>query len=169
MAPEPIRSDVNAMVLANFNSPTFTASTSTYKIFGMTVPITTISMAIENAFDYTSELMGDSAMIEVTNFRKIKLFCADYATLRVLDVLNGVAIHTHYNYSSGGFNVQKPVIGQMAAMIEEYRQKVKRGQKLILTRGKVDTGPVNMDVSIINERAPQGSGVEIVTYDAPNL
>jgi len=175
MTPDPLRSEVNSMVLANLGNPSFNSTTSVYTIYGMKMPITSLSMQIEVAYDYVYELIGSSAIALDTNYNKIKLFMADYATLRTLNVLNGVAITTHFNYSSGGLNIQKPVIGMMAAMIDQYKIQMKSSKKTLLTRAVVTTGAVvsagssDLSLAIPNEESPEGSGISVIGYDQPNL
>ena len=143
-------------------------SSGNFTLFGMKINQNVAESIVEQAYLYTEELIGSSAIVEVSNANKVNGFVMDYSALRIIGVLNGIAITTHFNYSSGGLNIQKPVIGQMAALMDFYRQSVNRWRKLLLSRGKVAT--VNdLDMSVINERAPQGSGVKIVTYDQPNL
>jgi hypothetical protein len=167
MTLEPIRTDVNTVLMANFANPVLDVNNN-YKIYGMTIPAVTISGQIEASFDYVSELLGDGAMVAPSNYRKIVGFMADYASLLLLDVMDGLIITTHFNYSSGGLNVQKPAVGQMASLHEKYTKRCNRWRKILLTRAIV-AKPSDLDMFIINEEAPVGSGIELVTYDAPNL
>lgn len=175
MAPEPLRGEVNAIVLSNLGNPTFTTSTSTYTIYGMKMPITSLAMQIEVAYDEVYELLGSGAVVESSNYNKIKLFMADYSTLRVLNILQGTAITTHFNYSAGGLNIQKPVIGMMESMIAQYKSQVMSSKKKLLTRAIITTGatvsPGSSDLSLAipNEEEPEGSGISVISYDQKNL
>ncbi len=166
---EPLRAETTTLVLSNLGNPAFSTTTSNYTVYQMQLHITSLSTQIEVAYDYVLELIGAGAMIEPTNFNKIKLFMADYATLRVLGTLQGTAIATHFNYTSGGLNIQKPLVSQMTAMVEHYKGEVAKWRKLLLTRGITTTGPINLELSIPNEQEPEGSGVAIITYDSVNM
>lgn len=166
---EPMRAETTAMVLGNLGNPAFSTTTSNYTVYGMQLHITSLATQIETAFDYVQELIGVTAMTEAGNYNKIKLFMSDYATLRILGTLQGTAITTHFNYTSGGLNIQKPLVGQMAAMVEHYKGEVSKWRKLLLTRSVVTTGPINLELSIPNEEEPAGSGIAIITYDSQNM
>lgn len=165
---EPLRAEVNSVVLSNLGNPSFSTTTSVYTVYGMSLHITSLAMQIEIAYDYVYELLGAAALTEPTNYNKIKLFMADFATLRVLGTLEGQVITKHFNYSSGGLNIQKPAVGQMAAMVEHYKGEVARWRKLLLTRAHVDTGPANLELAIPNEKT-EGSGIAVITYDSASL
>ena len=169
---EPLRSEVNMLVLSNLGNPVYTQTTREYNIYGMKISSTSISMQIEIAFDYCLELLGVAALIEPTNYNKIKLFMSDYATLRVLGTLQGIAITTHFNYSSSGLNVQKPLIGSMAAMIEHYTKQCSLWRKMLLTRSHVSTGtytvPADLDLSIPN-RKNEDSDIKIISFDSTSV
>ncbi len=169
MTLDPVRASVNMQVLANLGNPVLDNSTNNYTIYNMKISDVSVSTHVEVAWNYVSELIGITAMSEPTNFNKIKLFMADYATLRVLGTLQGTAITTHFNYTSGGLNIQKPLVSQMAAMVEHYKGEVGKWRKLLLTRAVVTTGPINLELSIPNEQEPEGSGVAIITYDSVNM
>jgi len=132
----------------------------------------TLSTHIETAYDYVYELLGASALTQSANYNKIKLFMADVATLRVLGTLEGQVITKHFNYSSGGLNVQKPAVGQMATMVEHYKSEVSKWRKMLLTRAHVDTGtysvPADLEISIPNAKE-EDSDVKVVTYDSASL
>jgi len=172
MAPEPTRSEANAVLLANLGNPVYTQTTREYNIYGMKISSTSISMQIETAWDYVEELLGTAAMIEPTNYNKIKLFVADYATLRVLGTLQGTAITTHFNYSSSGLNVQKPLIGSMSAMVEHYTKQCSLWRKMLLTRSHVSTGtyavPADLELSIPN-RKDEDSDIKIISFDSTSV
>ena len=169
---EPLRAEVNALVLANLGNPSFSTTTSNYTVYGMPLSITSLGLQVEVAYDYVYELLGSSAVADADNYNKIKLFMTDYATLRVLGTLEGQVITKHFNYSAGGLNIQKPAVGQMAAMVEHYKASVKKWQKLLLTRAIVDRGTYatqsDIDLEIPNE-SDDDSGIKTVYYDAPNL
>jgi hypothetical protein len=169
MVPEPLRAETNAIVLSNFGNPTFSTTTSSYTIYGMTLHITSLAMQIEMAFDYVYELLGAAALTEPTNYNKIKLFLADFATLRVLGTLQGQVITKHFNYSSGGLNVQKPAVGQMAAMVEHYTKQVSLWRKMLLIRAIIDKGPSDLEIAIPNEKDPEGSGIMVIDYDSASV
>jgi len=165
---EPLRSEVNMLVLSNLGDPVYTQTTRKYNIYDMKISSTSISMQIEIAFDYCLELLGAAALSEQTNYNKIKLFMADYATLRILGILQGIAITTHFNYSSSGLNVQKPLIGSMAAMVEHYTKQCSLWRKLLLTRAIVNKGPADLDMAIPNEKIA-GSGIMTINYDSASV
>lgn len=169
MAPEPLRMEVNMFVLGNLGNPLYSSTTNDYTVYGMSLPAVSLGLQVEVAYDYVLELLGAAALTEPTNYNKIKLFMADFATLRVLGTLEGQVITKHYNYTSGGLNIQKPAVGQMAAMVEHYKGEVARWRKLLLTRAHVDTGPANLELAVPNERSPEGSGVAVITYDSKSL
>jgi len=168
MVPEPLRLETNAIVLANLGSPTFSATTNNYTVYGMPLSITSLGMQIEMAYDYVYELLGSAALTEQTNYNKIKLFMADFATLRVLGTLQGQVITKHFNYSSGGLNIQKPAVGQMATMVEHYTKQCSLWRKMLLTRAHVDTGPNNLEIAIPNEKIA-GSGIMTINYDSASV
>ncbi len=172
MAIEPLRSEVNALVLANLGNPSFSTTTSNYTVYGMPLSITSLGLQIEVAFDYVTELLGASALTQSVNYNKIKLFMADVATLRVLGTLEGQVITKHFNYSSGGLNIQKPAVGQMAVMVEHYKSEVSRWRKMLLTRAIVDTGtfaiPSDLELSIPNAKE-EDSTVKVITYDSASV
>ena len=169
---EPLRSEVNVLVLSNLGNPAYTQTTREYNIYGMKISSTSISMQIEIAFDYCSELLGAAALIEPTNYNKIKLFMSDYATLRVLGTLQGTAITTHFNYSSSSLNVQKPLIGSMSAMVEHYTKQCSLWRKMLLTRAHVNTGtyavPADLELSIPN-RKDEDSDIKIISFDSTSV
>jgi len=168
MVPEPLRLEANAIVLANLGSPTFSTTTNNYTVYGMPLSITSLGMQIEMAFDYVYELLGSAALTEPTNYNKIKLFMADFATLRVLGTLQGQVIIKHFNYSSGGLNVQKPAVSQMNALVEHYTKQVSLWRKMLLTRAIVDKGPADLDMAIPNEKIA-GSGIMTINYDSASV
>lgn len=172
MAPEPLRAEVTALVLANLGSPSFSTTTSNYTVYGMPLHITSLSMQIEVAYDDVYELLGASALTDSLNYNKIKLYMADFATLRVLGVLEGHVITKHFNYSSGGLNVQKPAVGQMAAMVAHYKSEVAKWRKRLLTRVIVNTGtyttPNDLLISIPNESDDE-TGIKVISYDSGSL
>lgn len=143
-------------------------SNNDYSIFGMKLNQTVAESIVEQVYDYTAELIGDDAMTstDTSTIRKIKGFVSAYSALKILDVLNGIAITTHFNYSSGGLNVQKPVIGQMAAMTARYSKETNKWRRLILTRGKVNSS-TDLQLTLINEVEPSGSGIQRISYDFP--
>lgn len=169
MVPEPLRAEVNAVLLSNLGNPTFSTTTSNYTVYGMPLHITSLAMQIETAYDYVYELLGSSALTVPGNYNKIKLFMADFATLRVLGTLQGQVITKHFNYSSGGLNIQKPAVGQMAAMVEHYTKQVSLWRKMLLTRAIIDKGPSDLEVTIPNEKEPQGSGIMVIGYDSASV
>ncbi len=172
MVPEPLRAEINALVLSNLGNPSFSIVTSNYTVYGMPLSITSLGLQIETAYDYVYELLGASALTVPSNYNKIKLFAADFATLRVLGTLEGQVITKHFNYSSGGLNIQKPAVGQMAAMVEHYKAEVSKWRKMLLTRAIVDTGtysiPSDLELSIPNAKE-EDSTVKVVTYDSASL
>jgi hypothetical protein len=132
---------------------------------------------VDEAYEYTTELIGETgiAATDSNTVRKVKGFVSRYSALKILGVLNGVAITTHFNYSSGGLNIQKPVIGQMVALMEFYKIETRKWQKLLLSRAIVTTGAVvsagssDLSLAIPNEQSPEGSGISVIGYDQPNL
>ena len=172
MAPEVLRSETNAIVLGNLGNPSYSATTGNYTVYEMSLPAVSLGLQVEIAFDYVTELLGVAALTEPTNYNKIKLFMADFATLRVLGTLQGTAITTHFNYSSGGLNVQKPLIGSMAAMVEHYTKQCSLWRKMLLTRSHVSTGtyavPADLELSIPN-RKDEDSDIKIISFDSTSV
>lgn len=142
-----------------------------YNLFGMKIHQNVAEATVRQCYNYCTELIGESRMVLTDNnsVRQIEGYITSYAALRILGILAGVSITTHYNYTLGGFNVQKPAVSQIAAMMDLYRDETKRWSKVLLTRGIATTGPTNLSLAIINEQAPQGSGIMIVTFDAVSL
>ena len=172
MTIEVLRAEANSIVLSNLGNPSFNTSTSIYTVYGMPLHITSLAIQIEIAFDYVTELLGAAALTTPSNYNKIKLFLGDVATLRVLGTLQGQAMIKHFNYSSGGLNIQKPVVSQMTAMVEHYKSEVSKWRKMLLTRAHVDTGtysiPSDLELSIPNAKE-EDSDVKVVTYDSASL
>jgi len=169
---EPLRAETNFLVLSNLGNPAFNTTTQLYTIYEMPLHIIALSGAIEIAFDYVTELLGATALTDPLNYNKIKLFMSDYATLRILGTLQGTAITTHFNYSSGGLNVQKPLIGSMAAMVEHYTKQCSLWRKMLLTRVHVNTGtyavPADLELSIPN-RKDEDSDIKIISFDSTSV
>ncbi len=148
-----------------------------YRIYGMKINQNVAEAIVEQVYDYTSEMVGDSRMVStnIADTRPIKGFIINYSALKILGVLNGIGITKHFNYTSGGLNIQKPFVGQMAAMMEFYKGEARRWQKTLLTRAVITTGASispgsgDLQFAIINEAAPEGSGIAIVSFDAKNL
>lgn len=145
-------------------------SNNDYTLFGMKINQNVAQSIVEQCYNYTTELIGESAIIQTDNstVRKVTGFVTNYSALRILGILAGVSITTHFNYSAGGLNIQKPAVGQIRAMLDMYSWETRRWSKLLLTRSRVST-QTDMDMSIINEQEPEGSGIAIITYDAKNL
>jgi len=165
---EPLRAETNFLVLSNLGNPAFNTTTQLYTIYGMPLHSIALSGAIEIAFDYVTELLGAIALTDPLNYNKIKLFMSDFATLRVLGTLQGQVITKHFNYSSGGLNIQKPAVGQMATMVEHYTRQCSLWRKMLLTRAHVDTGPNNLEIAIPNEKIA-GSGIMTINYDSASV
>ncbi len=110
-------------------------------------------------------LLGPSATswVLANNQTVIKGAVRDFSALRVLATLAGISIPTHFNYSSGGLNVQKPVVSQLKQMIELYMISCRQWQKILLRRGFV-LKQTDLTFLPINEN-PVGSGNTFVTYD----
>jgi hypothetical protein len=144
-------------------------STGNFTLFGMTIHQNVAESIVRQCYNYTTELVGEPKMISAlaTDIRQLSGFITSYSALRILGVLSGVAITTHFNYSSGGLNIQKPVVGQMRAMLDLYAWECRRWQKLLLTRSHVGT-QTDLDLSVINETSAD-SGITYVSYDFPNI
>lgn len=144
-------------------------SSGNYELFGMAIHQNVAESLVRQVYNYTTELVGEPKMISTlaADIRQLSGFITSYSALRILGVLSGVAITTHYNYSSGGLNIQKPVVGQMKAMLDLYGWETRRWQKLLLTRSHVGT-QTDLDLSVINETSAD-SGITYVSYDYPNL
>jgi len=142
-----------------------------YTIFGMAIHQNTVEALVSQAYDYTTELIGEGAIVatDTSTVRKIKGFISSYAAIRILAVLTGTSITTHFNYTSGGLNIQKPAVSQMAAMVVQYTAENNRWRKLLLTRAIVTTTTADLQLSIINEADPIGSGIQRVSYDFPGI
>lgn len=167
MSLDAIRPVTTAMVLENLGNPTLDANNN-YTVFGMSISSSSIAMQIENAYDYVSELVGDTNMSDSSYYKKIRGFIADYATLRIFGTLAGISIPTHFNYTVGGLNIQKPVVSQMRTAIEMYMYSCKRWQKALLRRGVVNKLS-DLEISIPNEKPPTSSGILEIRYDAQSL
>jgi hypothetical protein len=141
-------------------------SNGNYTLFGMSLHQNTAEMIVSQCYDYTTELIGEDAITDTTPsiIRRVRGFVSNYSALRILAILAGVSITKHFNYTSGGLNVQKPAVSQMRAMLEHYAWETRRWQKLLLTRAVVETQD-DLNLYIINEEAPIGSGITFISYD----
>jgi len=141
-----------------------------YSLFGMSIHQNVAEAIVRQCYDYTTELIGEDAIVETdrNTIRKVSGFVSNYSALRILGILAGVSITTHYNYTSGGLNIQKPAVSQIKAMLDIYSWETRRWSKLLLRRSVVST-PSDVTLSIINEEEPAGSGITYVSYDSPNL
>lgn len=138
-----------------------------YSIFGMKVHEPTLSRIITVTNNRIFNLVGVGYWTNSVNLTTIKGTVRDFSILRLLKTLAGTSIHQHYNYTIGGFNVQKPAVSQIKEMIEEYKIECRSWMKQLLVRGtvKAQTG---LSLSIINED-PNSSGIQYIDYDVPNL
>ncbi len=145
-----------------------------FTLYGMKINQSVAESIVSQCYEYTTELIGAAAIVatDASTVRKVRGFVSNYAALRILGILNGVAITKHFNYSSGGLNIQKPVVGQMAAMMEYYKGEVNRWRKLLLTRAIVDTGtyaaPSDLELAIPNAKE-EDSTVKVVGYDSASV
>jgi hypothetical protein len=151
-------------------------SSNNFIVFGMKINQNVAEALVDEAYEYTTELIGETAIASTDSntVRKVKGFVSRYSALKILGVLNGVGITTHFNYSSGGLNVQKPLIGQMSALMDFYKLETRKWQKLLLSRAivtsgsSVSAGSSDLRLAILNEESPE-SGVSVISYDAKNL
>jgi len=145
-------------------------SNGNFTLFGMLIHQNVAESIVRQCYNYTTELVGESTMVLTDNstVRKVEGFVSNYSALRILGILNGVVITTHFNYTSGGLNIQKPAVSQMKALMDVYSWECRRWQKLLLTRGIVSK-QTDLNMSIINEQEPTGSGITVITFDSVNL
>ncbi len=145
------------------------SSTGDYTVFGMAINQAVAEAIVRQCYNYTTELVGESRMVSSlgTDVRPINGFISSYSALRILGILAGVSITTHYNYTSGGLNIQKPAVSQIKAMLDLYSWETRRWSKILLTRAHVET-QTDLDMSVINETSNK-SGVTYISYDYPNL
>ncbi len=145
-------------------------SSGNYTLFEMAVSQNTAEAIVQQCYDYCTELIGEAAMISTdsSQIRRIKGFVSNYAALRILGILNGVGIYTHFNYTSLSVNIQKPLVSQMAAMITQYTIETNKWRKLLLTRGLVGK-QTDLELDIINETPFTGSGITKISFDFPGI
>jgi hypothetical protein len=145
-------------------------SSGLYLLFGMKVHQNTAEAITRQCYDYCTDLIGESAMVmtDSSSIRKINGFVSNYAALRILAILAGVSITTHFNYTSGGLNIQKPAVSQIAALLAHYSWETRRRQKILLTRGIVGI-QVDLQMDMLNEASPIGSGIQKITFDFPSI
>jgi hypothetical protein len=167
---------VNAVTLLGTLGAVGPDSSNNFIVFGMKINQNVAEALIDEAYEYTTELIGETAIAatDSNTVRRVKGFVSRYSALKILGVLNGVAITTHFNYSSGGLNVQKPLIGQMASLMNFYKLETRKWQKILLSRAIVTTGASvsagssDLQLSIMSEY-DEDSGISVVSYDAENL
>lgn len=139
-----------------------------YDVYGMEINQQVAEMSVRQAYNYAESLVGVNAMTDAAYATRVEGFVSDYAALRILAILCGISIPTHFNFTSAGLNIQKPVSGQMKQAIEMYMYSCKRWQKTLLKRGYVSK-PTDLQVLFPNERPPRGSGILEVTYDGQSV
>ena len=144
-------------------------SSGNYSIFGMSINQAVAEAIVRQCYNYTTELVGEARMVSSvsTDIRPINNFISSYSSLRILGILAGVSITTHYNYTSGGLNIQKPAVSQIKAMLDLYSWETRRWSRILLTRSHVET-QTDLDMDIINETETD-SGITYISYDYPNL
>lgn len=140
-------------------------SSNEYTIFGEKIHRNSISMCISVSNNYIFLLTGANSTTWTTaaNQTKIKGAVRDFAIFRLLATLAGVSIPTHYNYSMGGLQVQKPVVSQLKQMLEVYNESCRQWLKILLTRYVVEK-QTDLTVELINEEEDD-SGITFVSYD----
>jgi len=135
-----------------------------YDIFGMSISQQVAEKAVEQAYNYVEELLGTTKMSDIRYLYRIEGFVSDFSALRILAILVGISIPTHFNFTAGGLNIQKPIVGQMRQLIESYTYSCKRWQKLLLSRGIVNK-QTDLTFYPTNEYPPALSGNVYITYD----
>ncbi len=143
---------------------------SQYTIFGERIYGTMIDRAISISNNYIYMLLGADTTVWAEAGRQtvIKGAIRDFAILRVLATACGVSIPTHYNYTAGGLNIQKPVVSQLRQMLDMYIYSCKRWQRLLLTTHGV-SAQTDLVLVPINEQNPPSSTPTQVTYDSQSI
>ena len=139
-------------------------SCGNYSIFGMAISQQVAEKAVEQSYNYAEALIGETKMTDSAYAYRVEGFVSDFSALRILAILCGISIPSHFNFSAGGLNVQKPVVGQMKQTIDMYMYSCKRWQKMLLTRGIMNK-QTDLSMYPLNEYSPALSGNVYITYD----
>jgi len=161
---------INAVTILGTLGAVGPDANNNFSIFGMSINQNVVEAIVDQVYDYTTELIGEGQMAstEATIIRRIKGFISTYSAVKILTVLTGISITVHFNYTSGGLNIQKSAVSQMASMMTQYTIESNRWRKLLLTRAIVSK-QTDLDLTLINEQEPEGSGIQQITYDFPGI